>query len=112
MGRLRSRVLLAILIVLSATDVGCAWRKRAQEKREATYQSQLRSYSEILKPGMTHKEVEDYFNAKNMRFQQWCCIEERNTYADLLKIGKEGHPMVLRRSQCLCCISIRSRRAA
>ena len=32
---------------------------QAQAKRETTYQSALRSYSQILKPGMKRKEVED-----------------------------------------------------
>jgi hypothetical protein len=92
MARWHSRILLTILVMLCAAEVGCAWRKRAQEKREATYQSSLRSYSEILKPGMTRKEVEDYFHSKNTKFGQLCCIDERSAYADVVKIGKEGHP--------------------
>ncbi len=41
---------------------------------------------------MTRKEVEDYFQAKSIKFGQFCCVDERSTYADLVKIGKEGHP--------------------
>jgi len=41
---------------------------------------------------MTRKEVEDYFHAKNISFGQLCCIDEWSAFADLLKIGKEGHP--------------------
>ena len=33
---------------------------RAQAKRESTYQATLRAYSQIIKPGMKRKEVEEY----------------------------------------------------
>ncbi len=81
-----------ILIALCATAVGCAWRKQAQRKREEAYQSALNSYSEALKPGMTRKEVEDYLHARDIRFQQMCCVDERSAFADLVRIGQEGHP--------------------
>jgi hypothetical protein len=88
-----SKVTAVIFVVLSCTTVGCALRKRAQEKREITYQSALRSYSEVLKPGMTRREVEDYLRAKNIEFRQMCCVEDaRSAYADLTKIGKEHVP--------------------
>jgi hypothetical protein len=88
-----SKVTAVIFVVLSCTTVGCALRKRAQEKREITYQSALRSYSEVLKPGMTRREVEDYLRAKNIDFSQMGWVEdERTAYADLTKIGKEHAP--------------------
>jgi hypothetical protein len=30
----------------------------AQQKRDAAYQAKLQSYSDVLKPGMTRKEVD------------------------------------------------------
>ena len=56
----------------------------------------LRSYSQILKPGMKRKEVEDYLSAKNTPFRQMCCVDQkhlnRTVYDDLVKIGKEDAP--------------------
>jgi|SRR5580693_10627161 hypothetical protein len=93
MGCRPLNVTLLILVALSATTVGCAPRKRVQEKRENTYQMALRSYSEVLSPGMTRNRVEDYLKAKNVEFSQMCCVEdERTSYADLIKIGKEHAP--------------------
>jgi len=72
---------------------------RAQQKREATYQSALRSYSEALKPGMTRLEVEGYLRAKDLSFRQMCCVDRKDfskrrypVYDDLLKIGQEDAP--------------------
>jgi hypothetical protein len=88
-----SKAATLIVVALSATTFGCALRKRAQEKREVTYESALRAYSEVLKPGMTRREVEDYLRAKNIEFRQMCCVEdERTAYADLTKVGKEHVP--------------------
>jgi len=91
--RLWSAVLvLVILIALCAATIRNAWKKQAQSKREAAYQSALNSYCAALKPGMTRKEVEGYFRAKAVGFQQMCCIDERSAFADLVKIGTEGAP--------------------
>jgi hypothetical protein len=88
-----SRAATMIVVALSATIFGCALRRRAQEKREITYQSALRPYSEVLKPGMTRREVEDYLRAKNIEFRQMGWVEdERTAFADLTKIGKEHAP--------------------
>jgi hypothetical protein len=58
------------LALLAVFGVRYAWKKRAQLQREAGYQSTLRSYSEVLKPGMTRKEMEDYLRAKKIGFRQ------------------------------------------
>jgi hypothetical protein len=52
----------------------------------------LQLYSEVLKPGMSRKEVEDYLNAKGIAHVAMCCVEERSADADLVKIGTEKHP--------------------
>jgi len=81
------------LMVVSSIVAGCALRKHAQERREANYQSALRSYSEVIKPGMTRKEVEDYFKGKNSQFRQMCCVgDERTAFSDLVWIAKEHGP--------------------
>ena|SRR6266403_905375 len=80
------------LLVLLVTPFGCSWRKQARNEREARYQSALSSYLEVIKEGMTRKDVEDYLNAHQTAFRQLCCIDERSAFADLVKIGKEHHP--------------------
>src|SRR5947209_18878249 len=46
--------------------------KRAQQKREVAYKAALRSYSEVLRPGVTRNEVESYLRAENVRL---LCVE-------------------------------------
>jgi len=92
------------ITLIAAFAVG--WRihhvaeEKAQSKRELEYQENLRSYSEVLKTGMSRKEVEDYLSAKKIRFRQMCCVDRKkfswevydNTYDDLVKIGQEDVP--------------------
>src|SRR5271170_3395655 len=55
----------------------------------------LLSYSQVLKPGMTRKDVEDYFRANKVQFSQMCCVEgaHKNSYDDLIKIGTQHFPV-------------------
>jgi hypothetical protein len=85
-------MLALVLVVLAGAAIRYVWTKRAQKNREIGYQSPLHSYSQVLKPGMTRKDVEDYLRAKDTPFQHICCIDERSAYADITKIGKEGAP--------------------
>ena len=69
----------------------------AQKKREAAYQATLRSYSQVLKPGTTRKEVERYLHGKNVEFGQTCCVDaielsKKHSWDDLIKIGREDAP--------------------
>jgi hypothetical protein len=85
--RIRGLVLLLTLVT------GCSSAgSNAQKKREAAYQATLQSYSDVLKPGMARKQVEDSLRSKGVRFQQLCCIEEGSAFADMVKIGTEKHP--------------------
>jgi hypothetical protein len=92
MSRRLSLILPLILVALSAATSCDAWGQRAKKKREAAYQAALQSYSEVLRPGMTRKNLEDYLRGKGTGFQQMCCVDERSAYADLVRIGKEKHP--------------------
>jgi len=89
-----SLVILGLIVVtLSAFTVHHVRQKRAQQKREANYQSALRSYSEVLKPGMTRNDVEGYLKAKNVKFTQMCCVAQHTgAFDDLTKIGQEDAP--------------------
>lgn len=72
---------------------------RAQTKREIDYQTALRSFSQILKPGMARKEVEAYFHARNIDFVRTCCVSptvRKHSLDDLVKIGKEPAPWFCR----------------
>ena len=91
---IRARQYLALALVLGASaSSGCGGAvRRAQAKREATYQAAVLTYSEALTPGMTRKDVEKYFRDKGMQFQQMCCVDEKAGLDDLVKIGKEKHP--------------------
>ena len=67
-------LLILILIVAPLTFLGVRYEMKvraetlAQAKREATYQATLRSYSQILRPGMKRKEVEDYLRSNKIEF--------------------------------------------
>jgi hypothetical protein len=84
---------IAILALFAVHSLGEA---RAQRKREAAYEVILRSYAQVLKPGMTRKEVEDYLRARNRLFRQMCCVNQnrfsQNVYDDLTNIGQEDAP--------------------
>ena len=92
--------LLAAIVVIAFVMIGAhnVREKRSQQKREAAYQTALRSYSEVLKPGMTRKEVEDYLRARNASFRQMCCVNRKDfskrAYDDLTMIGREDAPWV------------------
>src|SRR5579864_2254400 len=75
-------IVLAIVAAASAIAVRAALTASAQKEREARYQSALQTYSRSLKPGLTRKEVEDYFRANEVSFEQ-------GTSADLVRVGKE-----------------------
>ncbi|MGH9613367.1 MAG: hypothetical protein ACRD4P_09840 [Bryobacteraceae bacterium] len=82
----------AIVVVIPATAIHYVSKAEALKKREAAYQSTLQAYSKDLRPGLTRKNVEDYFRTKNISFAQMCCVEGRSAFADLVKVGQEDAP--------------------
>jgi hypothetical protein len=82
-------LLILILIVAPLIFLGVRYEMKvraetqAQVKRETTYQSALRSYTQILKPGMKRKEVEDYLRLNKIDFFQL-------SLDDLIKIGEDA----------------------
>jgi hypothetical protein len=101
------RILLLTLVLLTLGLGVLAVRSRllkrqAQTRREVAYQSNLRSYTQVLKPGMTRKEVEDYFRAEDIEFRQMCCVADafstRHSWDDLIKIGEEDVPLFCRQN--------------
>jgi hypothetical protein len=85
-----------IVVALIAVGARHVITKRAQQERETAYAAALHSYSDVLTPGMTRKEVEDYLSAKNTHFRQMCCVTttkfSKRVYDDLVKIGEEDAP--------------------
>jgi hypothetical protein len=55
----------------------------------------LLSYSQVLKPGMTRKDVEEYFRANKVQFSRTCRVEGsyKQSYDDLIKIGTQHFPV-------------------
>jgi hypothetical protein len=89
--------LLAAVVVVAfvLTLIHNVHEKRSQQKRDLSYQTALRSYSEVFKPGMTRKEVEDFLRARNEAFGQMCCVDIKKpmgVWDDLIKIAQEDPP--------------------
>lgn len=82
----RSFLVVLVLVLLCAAVMPYTWRR---VRREAGYRSVLRSYSAVLKPGMSRKQVEDYFRAQGVSFGQGCCFNEHSAFADTVTIGQE-----------------------
>jgi len=80
------------LVSFGAAAAGAARAKRARQ-REAAYQSALRSYSEVLLPGMSRTQVEEFLRRGDKPFRQMCCMgPPKNAWDDLIKIGEESAP--------------------
>jgi hypothetical protein len=96
MKRWRLPTTLVILVIICIVTVRHILEKRAQQEREAHYESILRGYSDSLKPGMTRLEVEKYLQSQNLTFRQMCCVNSKvfgaGVWDDLVKIGKEDAP--------------------
>jgi hypothetical protein len=60
---------------------------QAQAKRETSYRAALRSYTQILKPGMKRKEVENYLRANKIAFQQQSA--GGSSLYDITQIGQD-----------------------
>ena len=85
-------LLILILVVAPLIFFGVRYEMKvraetqAQAKRETSYQEALRSYKQILKPGMKRNEVEDYLRVNKTEFLQMSLDD------DLTKIGEEEPP--------------------
>jgi hypothetical protein len=87
------------LVLVTSTILflaGCAARTPQQqaERDEIHYGATLRTYQQVLTPGMTRKQVEDYLHAENVPYTQLCCVESvhKHSFDDITKIGHERKP--------------------
>jgi hypothetical protein len=91
---------IVIAVLIGAFGVQHVFQERAQRRREVEYQKALRSYSRVLKTGMTRKQVEEYLSSNKLLFRQLCCVSVKefsrgvfdNAYDDLVKVGQEDVP--------------------
>lgn len=93
------RLILSLLLV-ALLFAGARYfvQRHAQKKREVVYQGILQSYQQVLRPGMTRKEIEDYLLASGKTFRQMCCIAfngpAKQSWDDEVKIAEEDPPWV------------------
>lgn len=89
-------VAILTVIALSVFGVRHVLEKRAQHARDLAYQSALLSYTEVLRPGMTRRDVDVYLRARNAQFRLMCCVDtkefSKGVYDELTKIGQEDAP--------------------
>jgi hypothetical protein len=87
MDHMKRRLLSLVLVGVSLGALaGCVARRT---------KAAVASYSQVLKPGMTRKEVEDYFRTNKIQFSQMCCAEGSNKHSldDFIKIGTSHFPV-------------------
>ena len=97
MKRLLLPISLLVAVGLLALGIRHGLKVQQKRKREAAYQSALLSYTQVLKPGMTRKEVEDYLRARNTDFGQTCCDvgvqpHPKHSLDDITRVGQEDAP--------------------
>lgn len=90
-------VLIALALAASiALGVRHVREVRIKRRREAEYQTVLRTYRDSFKMGISRKELEDYLSSRRIPFQHMCCVNMKEyskaTYDDLVKIGSEPVP--------------------
>jgi hypothetical protein len=88
----RITVVLAVLIAIPVAFVFRARQKsvRQVEIREAAYQSVLRSFTSVLTPGMTRRDVQTHLTQSGKSFHH-SSSGGRASFI-LVKIGEEEHP--------------------
>lgn len=90
-------ILLLAFVALAAISVHYGFKKRGQRRREIAYEAALVSLNQVLKPGMSRRQVESYLRMKNKPFQQTCCttvsaIRSKHSWDDLVRVGQEDAP--------------------
>jgi hypothetical protein len=102
MKRWHAYVIVAVGVLFVASVAHYVSERRTQRAREIKYEKTRLSYAEVLKTGMTRKQVEEYLSARGDPIRQLCCVGVKefsrgvydNAYDDLVKIGSEEVPFV------------------
>ncbi len=92
-------LLLLVLVAIGLVAFGVRRQLaiNAKKNRQAFYEAKLRSFTQALQPGMTRKQVQDYFHANNVEYSEECCgvfdnSVHRHSFDELVKVGQEDHP--------------------
>ncbi len=85
MDHKKLRLLSLVLVSISLGALGGCVARRAR--------AAVATYSQDLKPGMTRKEVEDYFRANKISFGHGCCAANEVSVDDLIEIGTRHFPV-------------------
>jgi hypothetical protein len=87
MDHKKLRLLSLFLVSVSLGALGGCVARRAR--------AAVATYSQDLKPGMTRKEVEDYFRANKISFRHRCCGGGSNEHSldDFIEIGTQHIPV-------------------
>jgi hypothetical protein len=72
------------LVLVSVSLGGCVARRA---------KAAMATYSQVLKPGITRKEVEDYFRTNTISFSHGCCVSNERSVDDLIEIGTRHFPL-------------------
>ena len=87
MDHLKRRLLSLVLVGVSLGALaGCVARRT---------KASVLSYSQVLKPGTTRKDVEDHLRANKVEFFRGCCAKGSDGHSldDLVKIGTQHFPV-------------------
>lgn len=87
-------LLFVVALAFVAFVIESGIEKRAEQKRQAAYESTLREYSMTLNPGLQRSAVENVLVSQGRTFRQMCCLlnENRHALEDIVKIGSEPKP--------------------
>ena len=87
MDHKKLRLLSLVLVSISLGVLGGCVARRTK--------AAVAPYSQVLKPGMTRKEVEDYFRVNKIQFGQGCCAEHPHGHSldDYVEIGTQHIPL-------------------
>ena len=95
MKRRQSVTLVLVLSLAAVLAIWYGWSKHSQRKqdaarqREVEYEAALRSYSTIITPEMSRRQVEELLHRRGIGFVGFPAYSEDSAYADLVKIGEE-----------------------
>ena len=89
----RWRIAAAAIVLIIVVGACIHWQsQRAQKRRDATYESALRSYSAKFPIGSSRKQVEDYLHLKQVEFWQEFGSGSLDAPTDLVPIGRDPAP--------------------
>jgi hypothetical protein len=86
-------LLIAVGVIVTVLATELMIGKRAEQKRQALYQSILRQYSTTLQPGTQRGEVEAALASRGRVFEKTCCLSKEKSHdaagEEIVKIGEE-----------------------